>query len=71
MAPSNGDTARWFREHRAMYNRWADRHTILIWCTVAVLIAFLVIIAAAMLTHPLPPLPDVSGGPTAGGGKLG
>jgi hypothetical protein len=54
---------RWFDEHRAEYNRWAGRHAILIWCSVALLLAFLLIVIAARLSHPLPQMPDVSGSP--------
>jgi hypothetical protein len=68
-SPSPGLT-RWFHEHRAQYNRWADRHTILIWSAVAVLVAFLVILLAARLSHPLPQLPGSSSAPGSGPGHL-
>jgi hypothetical protein len=64
------DLASWLREHRAEYNRWADRHTILIWSVVAVLVAFLVILLAASLSHPLPQLPGSSSAPGSGPGHL-
>ena len=49
--------ATWTQDHRAEYNRWAGRHTWLIWATVAGLLAILLILIAARLSHPLPPRP--------------
>jgi hypothetical protein len=60
----------WFHEHRAQYNRWADRHTILLWSSVAVLLGCLIIVTAARLSHPLPPSPQVSSTPQPGQGQL-
>jgi len=62
--------ASWTRERRAEYNRWAGRHTWLIWATVAALLAILLILIAARLSHPLPPLPGVSNSPQTDQGKL-
>ena len=62
--------ASWRRERRAEYNRWAGRHTWLIWATVASLLAILLILIAARLSHPLPPLPGVSNSPQTDQGKL-
>jgi hypothetical protein len=57
-------------DRRAEYNRWAGRHTWLIWAIVAALIAVLIILIAARLSHPLPPLPDVSSSPQTDQGRL-
>src|SRR6478736_5059856 len=57
-------------DRRAEYNRWAGRHTWLIWAIVAALIAILIILIAARLTHPLAPLPDVSSSPQTDQGRL-
>jgi hypothetical protein len=57
-------------DRRAEYNRWAGRHTWLVWATVAALIAVLIIVIAARLSHPLPPLPDVSSSPQTDQGRL-
>jgi len=62
--------ASWTRERRAEYNRWAGRHKWLIWATVASLLAILLILIAARLSHPLPPLPGVSNSPQTDQGKL-
>jgi hypothetical protein len=70
MVVASSRLAHWFHEHRAQYNRWAGRHTILIWCTVAALLAFLLIVIAARSSHPLPQLPDVSGTPFSQPGRL-
>ena len=70
MVVASSGLARWLREHRARYNRWADRHTILIWCTVAALLAFLLILIAAGMSHPPPQLPDVSSSPLSEPGRL-
>jgi len=69
VTPSSGP-ARWFHEHRVQYNRWADRHTILIWCTVAVLLASLLILVAASLSHPPPQIPGGSSTPLSEPGRL-
>jgi hypothetical protein len=69
VTPSSG-LSRWFREHRAQYNRWADRHTVLIWGTLAVLLASLLIVTAGRLSHPAPQVPDISSSPVAGQGRL-
>jgi hypothetical protein len=57
-------------DRRAEYNRWAGRHTWLIWAIVAALIAILIILIAARLSHPLPSLPDVSSSPQTDQGRL-
>ena len=62
--------ASWTRERRAEYNRWAGRHTWLIWATVAALLAILLILIAARLSHPIPPLPGVSNNPQTDQGRL-
>ena len=58
------------RDRRAEYNRWAGRHTLLIWAIVAVLLAILLILIAARLSHPLPPLPSGSTSPHTDQGRL-
>jgi hypothetical protein len=60
----------WTQERRAEYNRWAGRHTWLIWATVATLLAILLILIAARLSHPLPPLPGGSNSPQTDQGRL-
>lgn len=57
-------------DRRAEYNRWAGRHTWLIWAIVAALIAILIILIAARLSHPLAPLPVVSSSPQTDQGRL-
>ena len=58
------------QERRAEYNRWAGRHTWLISATVAALLAILLILVAARLSHPLPPLPGESNSPQTDQGRL-
>jgi hypothetical protein len=70
MVLASSGLARWFHERRAQYNRWAGRHTVLIWCTVAALLAFLLILVAASLSHPLPQLPGSSSTPLSEPGRL-
>ena len=62
--------ASWTQERRDEYNRWAGRHTWLIWATVAALLAILLILISARLSHPLPPLPGVSNSPQTDQGRL-
>jgi hypothetical protein len=60
----------WMQDRRAEYNRWADRHTWLIAAVVAILLACLLIVIAARLSHEQAPLPGESNSPQMGQGRL-
>ena len=60
----------WVGDHRAQYNRWADRHTWLMAVILAALLAFLLVVIAARLSHAPAPLPDVSATPHTDQGRL-
>ena len=60
----------WRQERRDEYNRWAGRHTWLIAAIVSALLAILLILIAARLSHPLSPLPGVSNSPQTDQGRL-
>jgi type VI protein secretion system component VasF len=59
----------WAQDRRAEYNRWAGRHTWLISAIVAALLAVLLILIVARLSHQPAPLPDVSISPHTDQGR--